>query len=116
MTDNKQIPLPPLRSSDEAAHRMQLAQAIHNILNGKLYCSGSITLTANQASTVVTDRRIGNDSVILFMPITANAATELYGATMYVTAANIDPINRQFTITHANNAQTDRNFRYIIIG
>lgn len=89
---------------------------INAILDGRIQATGSVTLTASAASTAVTDRRVGRDSVILFMPLTANAATELYGGTMYVTAANITPLTNQFTITHANNAQTDRDFRYVILG
>lgn len=114
--DNKAVLRPPKQHEREAEHRKLLAESIWNIQDGKLYCSGEVTLTANAATTVVTDRRLGFGTVILFMPITANAATELYGATMYVLEANIDPRNSQFTITHANNAQTDREFRYILIG
>ena len=78
----------------------------------------SVTLTANVASTTITlpPGILSATSFISFMPLTANAATELYGATMYVTSANIDPANNQYTITHANNAQTDRTFRVAIFG
>ena len=89
---------------------------INSILDGRIQSTGLVTLTANAASTTVTDYRVGRDSVIVFMPLTANAATELYGATMYVTAANITPLTNQFQITHANNAQTERTFRYVLIG
>lgn len=94
----------------------KVIDAVNNLIDGKVESNSEITLTANQASTVVTDYRVGKDSVILFMPLTANAATELYGATMYVASANIDPRSNQFTITHANNAQPDRTFRYVILG
>ena len=116
MADNKSVFKPPKRHANEAEHRKLLADAIERILDGRLYCVGEVTLTANAASSAVTDYRVGLSSVILFMPVTANAAAELYGATMYVTAANITPLTNQFTITHANNAQTDRTFRYLIIG
>jgi hypothetical protein len=46
----------------------------------------------------------------LFMPTTANAAAEL--ATMFVSSRG----KQTFTITHANNGQTDRTFKYVVIG
>lgn len=89
---------------------------IRNIQNGRIRSNASVTLTANVATTVVTDRRAGRDSTILFMPLTANAAAELGNGTMYVKTTDIDPRNSQFTINHANNAQADRSFRYIVLG
>jgi hypothetical protein len=93
-----------------------------NVLNramtGKLNAINSdgfpLTLTANVASTVLTDSRLGTNSFIAFDPVTANAAAELAAGTMYVPTANRRDGN--FTVTHANNAQTDRIFRYLIIG
>lgn len=92
----------------------KISEAVNGIDEGRLSSNGSITLTASSATTVVTDRRVGKDSVILFDPRTANAATELYGATMYVSA--VAPRDNTFTITHANNSQTDRTFKYIVLG
>ena len=92
----------------------KIAEAVNGIDEGRVSSNGSATLTASSATTVVTDRRVGKDSVILFDPRTANAATELYGATMYVSA--VAPRSSTFTITHANNSQTDRTFKYIVLG
>ncbi|KKW45760.1 MAG: hypothetical protein A2Z55_01235 [Burkholderiales bacterium RIFCSPHIGHO2_12_63_9] len=93
-----------------------LADCINEIADGRLNSSGVITLTASAATTAVTDRRVGRDSVILFMPVTANAAAELAAGTMYVQTTDIAPLTNQFTINHANNAQADRTFRYLIAG
>jgi len=90
----------------------EVANVVNNILGGKLNCTGSVTLTASAASTAVTDQRAGYESVILFMPTTANAAAEQAAGGMYVSTRG----KQTFTITHANNAQTDRTFDYIIIG
>ncbi len=81
---------------------------LNEAMEGKLRSTGSVTLTAGQATTVVADRRVGIDSVIVFSPMTANAA----GETMYVSATGAGT----FTITHQNAASTDRTFNYIIIG
>lgn len=72
------------------------------------------TLTANQASTVLTDARLTVQSFVEFDPLTSNAASEKAAGTIYVTSAN--RANGSFTVTHANNAQTDRTFNVLIIG
>jgi hypothetical protein len=81
-------------------------------MQGKLNVDGDITLTANVGSTTITDPRIGGHSVILFMPLTANAAAEVGNGTMYVSSVGSETA----TITHANNAQTDREFHFAIFG
>lgn len=90
----------------------KVAESINGIDDGRVSSNGAVTLAANVATTVVTDRKVGKDSVILFDPRSANAATEL--ATMYI--STVDPRANTFTITHANNAQTDRTFKYIVLG
>lgn len=71
-----------------------------------------VTLTANAASTTITDARIRFDSFIGFQPTTANAAAELGAGTLYVDDSG--RVNGSVTITHANNAQTDRTFKVLI--
>lgn len=92
----------------------QMTLVVRNILLGKLNNNGEITLTASAASTDLVDPRLTLNSLIVFDPLTANAAAEKAAGTIYVTDANRD--NGTFTITHANNAQTDRDFRYAILG
>jgi hypothetical protein len=100
------------RLSPLANDAREVASVVNNILDGKLNSTGSVTLTASAASTAVTDERAGYESVILFMPTTANAAAEQAAGGMYVSTRG----KQTFTLTHANNAQTDRTFDYIIIG
>ena len=106
----------PVRWHDTNEWLRKVAEGVNRLADGKVASNSTVTLTANAATTVVKDFRVGKDSVILFMPLTANAAAEQGNGTMYVTAANIAPRSDQFTITHANNAQTDRDFRYIVLG
>ena len=87
---------------------------VERINRGKINASIDVTLTASAASTTITDARLASTSILLFDPTTAHAATELAAGTMYVLAAN--RTNGSATITHANNAQTDRTFRVLIIG
>lgn len=88
----------------------------NGMLNGRTNNTDTITLTANQATTTVTlaSGRLGNDTVVLFSPTTANAATEFGAGSLYVSSRDVS--NSQFTITHANNAQADRIFRIVLVG
>lgn len=70
---------------------------------------GQVTLTANAASTTLTDGNIGPTRKVLLMPTTANAAAAL--ATTYIGTIG----ERTATITHANNAQVDKTFDYAVI-
>ena len=87
-----------------------IAIAVQNILDGKIFATGEVTLTASAATTTLTDKRISPDSVILFMPTTANAAAEMDD--LYVSARG----EGTATITHPNNANADKAFGYCVIG
>ena len=76
----------------------------NGIMQGRLNDKGTVTLTTSSATTVVSDNRVGPDSVITFMPTSANAA----GDSIYVSARS----NGQFTITHTNNSLADRTDGY----
>jgi hypothetical protein len=76
--------------------------------------SGVFTLTASVATSTLTDDRIGFNSNIVLVPTTANAAAEIGNGTLYI--AESGRVNGSVVITHANNAQTDRTFRFIISG
>lgn len=82
----------------------------NGIMQGRVNDKGTVTLEVSAATTVVSDTRVGPNSVITFMPTTANAAAEIGNGTMYVSARS----NGSFTITHANNAQADRTYGYRI--
>ena len=106
------LEIQPTTWRNTAEHLRKLATAINQMADGRVNCFGSVTLTASAASTVVSDLRVGTDSVITFMPTTANAAAEIGNGTMYVGTVTAE----SFTITHANNAQNNRTFRYHIAG
>ena len=100
------------RLSPLANDAREVATIVNNILDGMINATGTVTLTASAASTAVTEDRAGATSVILFMPTTANAAAEQAAGGMYVSSRG----KQTFTITHANNTQSDRTFDYIVIG
>lgn len=99
----------------------RLIVVIKNLMHGRSNNAFAVTLTANSATTTVTlsSGSLGQDSLIFFMPQTANAATEFGAGSMYVSARSVQTggtSTSTFTITHANNAQTDRTFGYIVVG
>ena len=107
---NITTPNVPRTWASSAEHRGKLSDAINNILRGKLNNTGTVTLTANAATTVLADVRIGTESVIALHATTANAAAAL--ATTYFGTTG----NGTVTINHANNAQVDRTYRYAVLG
>lgn len=114
MTDFPNYPGCPQDGADSAAHRRQIARTANAAISGKANNKGEVTLTANAATTTVTDPRASFFSTILFEPLTANAAADLHGGGMYVTEAN--HLNSSFVITHPNTADVDKTFRYVIVG
>lgn len=96
--------------SDEKEHRRKLATAINALQQGRLNALTEVTLTANSATTTLTDSRLSVDSFIGLMPTTANAAGAL--STTYIDGQN----KGTAIIHHANNAQMDRTFTILVIG
>jgi hypothetical protein len=90
----------------------QVAAVVNRVAQGKLNCTGSVVLATGAGTTVVTDARVTASSVILLMPMTANAAVELGDGMLFVSARD----KGSFTLTHANNGQTDRWFDFAVIG
>ena len=110
----------PLEFPEASGWCKRIAVVVNQIMQGRTNNYGSVTLTANAASTVVTLPKglLTVNSTILFEPTTANAAAEIGAGTMYESARapRATTTTSTFTLTHANNAQVDRTFRYAIIG
>ena len=109
MADNS-FPTVPLFISDTAQHLRLVSSSLNNTINGKLNSTGTITLRASQTTTTLTDARLGGNSVILFMPITANGRTGLNGLHVSARASG------SATLTHASSSNADQNLAYTIIG
>ncbi len=90
----------------------RLREVVNNLLRGKLNATRDVTLTANAATTIVNDPRIGGTSSLQLMALSANAAAEIGNGTIWWNT----PGDQSVTLNHANNAQIDRSFRLIIIG
>jgi hypothetical protein len=88
----------------------KINRAIQQLEQGRLNVTGTCTLAAGATTTVVKAANCGAGSQVLLMAKTADAAAAL--ATTYVSAI----ANGSFTITHTNNAQTDRIFGFACLG
>lgn len=86
------------------------AEATNLLLKGATNAVGSVTFTANSATTTLTNRLINPNSRLVLVPTTANAAAA--NNTWYQSST----VTGTITITHANNAQTDRTFLYALLG
>jgi len=95
-----------------------ILRVLAGAMRGRTNNVRTVTLAANVGSTTVTLEKdaINDNTAFFFMPTTANAATELAAGTMYVSARSTSADPQTFTITHVNNAQTDRIFQYIMVG
>lgn len=96
----------PTAGLDPAAQLLLTTETLNQVVKGRGNNTGTVTLTANAASTVVADNQFESSMVPALTPTTANAAAAL--ATTYVSARAYG----SFTLTHANNAQTDKTFLY----
>jgi len=108
----------PNYTDDHRSLLNRMVLVIRNIMQGRTNNVHTVTLTANSATTTVdlAKDELSENTLILFMPTTANAATEFGAGVMYVSARSPLSTSGTFTITHTNNAQTDRTFRFALIG
>lgn len=88
------------------------ALALQQLAGGRSNAAGSVTLAAGAASTVVTADNCAPQSAVFLFPKTANAGAALAAGTTFISAVG----KQSFTISHANNAQTDRAFFYVCLG
>ena len=95
-----------------AAYVTLVAEVANGARAGKISSKGTVTLTENTTTTTLSDKAIHPSCAILLEPTTANGAAERGGTALYVSAKT----NESATITHANNAQTDRTFDYFVVG
>jgi hypothetical protein len=89
----------------------QISEVVNNIMDGKINSTGVLNLTENSTTTVVSDLRVGPESVIVWTPKSISAAQEI--THMYLSSVG----KQTFTLTHRSNASTsDIIFHYAVIG
>ena len=105
---------PPGKLNDAASRNWvrQVADTVNNVLYGNLNAVTDVTLVAGGIHTTVSWSRISAYSGLFFCPLSANAAAEIGNGTLWVSGLT----SGSATLTHANNGQTDRNYRVLIVG
>lgn len=88
---------------------------VRQLIAGRGNSVGNVTLTANAATTTITGPNVNENAKIFLFPQTANASAEVGNGTIYASISRIAGVPT-VTITHANNAQSDRTFSYDIRG
>lgn len=88
-----------------------LAAVLNRLNLGKMNCTGTVTLTPGETSTLVQDSRATASSFIGLSPLTANAAADDTGA-LFIAMRE----KGSFTLAHASAVPADRTFVYVIIG
>ena len=102
---------PPKDLENERKHRRDLAVAVEQLFNGRSNNVLDVTLTASSGSTAVTDSRIGVNSVAICIPTTANASAIALPYRDFSA-----PVNGSMSLIHANDIQTDKTFKVILVG
>jgi hypothetical protein len=90
----------------------KFALAIQQLYAGRSNAAGSVTLAAFEGSTTVDAVNCAPQCAVFLFPKTANAAAALAAGTTFINSVG----KQSFTISHANNAQTDRSFFYVCLG
>lgn len=88
----------------------QIIEAIRSLIKGYGNFVFTVTLNAGATTTTLTNQVINSNCAPSLTPMTANAAAAM--ATTYVSSIAPGVI----TLTHANNAQTDRTFKVAVKG
>lgn len=105
---------------DETIHRKKISHVLRNIVMGKVNCHLDVTLNPTATSTVISDARIGFNSVISpAMALTADGATAIASG-IYVASSSITPaiaaVPGQAIISHASNSSLTQVIRFLLIG
>lgn len=101
-----------LSVSTQETRLSKFALVLQQLAAGRSNAVVAVTLAANASTTVVAFRNCGAGSAPLPVPLSAHAAAEIGNGTLYISNVSAGA----FTITHADNAQTDRTFLFVCLG
>ena len=99
-----------LQAAPTGASPERIRTILNEVLRGRMNAVGTVTLTANAATTTIVNNLMAPDMAVFLVPTTANAAAAL--ATTYISTRD----SGSFVLTHANNAQADKTFLYVTLG
>jgi hypothetical protein len=86
-----------------------ISTVVNGLIEGKSNNTGEFVTTTSTTTTILTDERIGFNSVIVFMPLDHNSSQELKD--IY-----FDTFAQGSCTVHHGSHGVSRNYRYIIVG
>ena len=105
--------LQQLRTTPPYDEPWKVATLVNRILGGSLNSVGSVTLTNDGTSTVLSDNQLRQDRRLFLFPTTAHAATV---TGLWADPTSVPAQGGSITLNHGAVAQADLNFDYLIVG
>jgi hypothetical protein len=105
--------LQQLRTTPPYDEPWKVATLVNRILGGNLNSVGSVTLTNDGTSTVLSDNNLRQGRRLFLFPTTAHAAS-VNG--LWADPTSVPAEGGSISLTHAAVAAADLNFDYLIVG
>ena len=109
--DPAEYQVPPLDHEQGRFWARQIASAVNLLMQGRSNNVINVTLNTSAATTTISDARISAYTVPICVPTTANAAAISMPYRDFSTS-----VNGSMILTHANNANTDKTFKIVLVG
>jgi hypothetical protein len=103
--------LPPRDLVDERQLARQISSVLTNVMKGRTNNVIDVTVNISQATTTVTDDRIGVNTVAIAIPTNSDSETALIWPYRDFTT----PLNGSMTLNHTNSGTT-KTYKIILVG
>jgi len=104
--------LPPLRTTPPYDPTAKMVTVINRLMVGSLNSVGSVTLTDNGTTTVLSDNHVSRGCKLFLFPTTAHAAAV---TGLWADPTSVPADGGSIRLTHSAAAQADLNFDYLIV-
>jgi hypothetical protein len=91
----------------------QFNNAIQQLMQGRVNCTGTVTLATGSATTLLKVPTAGVGTGLIMFPLTANGGAEVASGNLFVPLCTV---SGQFTIHHTNSGTTLRSFFWANFG
>ena len=105
--------LQQLRTTPPYDEAWKVATLINRLVNGSVNSAGSVRLTDNGTTTVLSDNNLRRGRRLFLFPTTAHAASV---TGLWADPASVPANGGSITLTHAAVAAADLDFDYLIAG
>jgi len=104
--------LQQLRTTPPYDEPWKVATLVNLLAGGRLNSVGQVTLAQGATSTTLSDNHIRRGSKLLFMPVTAHAASV---TGLWYDPASIPDEGGRLTLNHSAVNQADLTFDYVVL-